>query len=1349
MPKEMCPARRRAKVRKNTGNKLRFEQLERRELLAASVLPKNVILMIADGAGFNTFNAADYYQYGQVGSQPYESGSWAKTAVTTYPLNTSTTPLGTGAQNANVVYDPAKVWATGDAGSYAASNPNAFTATPNSTPDGYDFLKNTWTDSAAAGTALSTGQKSYNAAINWSDLNTAISPTIMEAAHAAGKATGTVTTVEWSHATPATLSMTHNADRNDYAGIANDMLNSSLDVIIGAGNPDFNDNGAAATNDAKYVGGATTWSELKLGTHPSGRTLVQTKTDFEALAAGTFNGGNLPGKLVGTAQVYQTLQAYRSGYAAGDAPFAKPLNTGVPSLATMAKAALNVLQQNPNGFFLQLEGGAVDWASHSNQAGRMLEEQIDFNSAVKAVSEYLDAGTNGNDWSNTLVIVTADHETGFVWGPSSNTTPFQPIVNNGQGNMPGLMYNSTNHTNSLVPLFARGPGADQFATKADGTDTTALAKWGVGNYIDNTDIFAVMKAAEVAVGADLQVTCTADQTTAAPGSALNYTILVSNAGPNTVTGAKIADAFPSALTGVSFTAQAQIGNATGFTKNGTGAINDTVNLPVGSAIIYTVHATIDSNATGAVLNTPTVTAPTGVIDPNSSNNTATVGTPLTRPGVYQFIYTSDAHYGITRAFQGLPGINAQAVNEAMLDKMKVLPNVDLPGGGKVGAIDFVAMTGDISNRAESGYQSAATDWNQFAYDYLGLDPSNNKISQPAAGLQSAGSLLKDAPVYMAPGNHDVSNAIGYYKTLTPATDPIVMVKLNKLMLNKDITNAAFNYATDKVNYSRDLGGVHMLFVNMWPDSAERAWMAADLANVAPTTPVLIFTHDQPTVESKHFTNPNSPYTINSTDKFENLLVDKLADGTTVGAPSTIEQQALADFLKKYPNIVGYFHGNDNENKFYNWTGPDQTWAGVNVFQVDSPMKGNVSGTNESKLSFQLVTLDTNTNTLTAREYLWKTQTWGASKTVPLNLPTDLQVAKTAVQPTVLAGANIVYTVTVANNGPSAAWNVTLADVLPANTVFVSQQQISGPAFTLGNDGGQVSNTIASLAAKASATFTIVVRVDGEALNAGQIVANTASVTSTSPDSLSTNNSSQALTTVKVGGAVLASSPLDPSQNDLIVSGTEGKDTLIVSAASANSVAVKMNGKSLGAFSPTGRIIVYGRAGNDSLSVGSTVRASAFLYGGLGDDYLEGGAGDDTLVGGDGNDTLVGGAGRNILIGGRGANVLRGTQGDNVLIGGYTDYDATDLALTQLMAEWSRTDADYATRLDNLRGTTPGGKNGDVLLNSTTVHDNGKRDTLYGGTGRNWYLAGTTGKASDTIVNRKKATEQLDPIVTLV
>ena len=123
----------------------------------------------------------------------------------------------------------------------------------------------------------------------------------------------------------------------------------------------------------------------------------------------------------------------------------------------------------------------------------MIEEQIDYLKAVEAVVAWVEKNSS---WDDTLLILTADHETGLIWGPDSDKTAFEPIVDRGPGNVPGLKYNSSGHSNSLVPLLVRGAGSQQFAKLVVGTDKTAASRFGFsGQYVENTSVFHVMKAA--------------------------------------------------------------------------------------------------------------------------------------------------------------------------------------------------------------------------------------------------------------------------------------------------------------------------------------------------------------------------------------------------------------------------------------------------------------------------------------------------------------------------------------------------------------------------------------------------------------------------------------------------------------------------------------------------------------------------------------------------------------------------------------------------------------------------------------------------------------------------------------
>lgn len=366
-------------------------------------------------------------------------------------------------------------------------------------------------------------------------------------------------------------------------------------------------------------------------------------------------------------------------------------------------------------------------------------------------------------------------------------------------------------------------------------------------------------------------------------------------------------------------------------------------------------------------------------------------------GEVQFLFTSDAHYGLTRPhFRGAADVDAHIVNAALVAQMNRLPNVRLPedggvdAGRLVGPIDFVVEGGDVANREEvrtgadgGPIQSAAASWKQFEADYLD-------------GLRVTDKSGNRAAVFVVPGNHDVSNAIGFSAPMTPSRDASALVGIYNLMMRPRVpmNPAAFRYPDDRVLTSRDISGVHLVFDTVWPDSPTRAWMDGDLSKLAPSTPALLFTHDQPEAEPKHFTNPNGAHDINAADRFENLLADRFQDGTTVDGGTVREQRELESFVRAHPNLRAYFHGNSNWNEFYDWTGPQKTVT-LPVFRVDSPIKGKVSSNDETRLSFQVATIDRASARMTVRECLWNARPddvtappqWGRSRSVSLAVRT--------------------------------------------------------------------------------------------------------------------------------------------------------------------------------------------------------------------------------------------------------------------------------------------------------------------------------------------------------------------------
>lgn len=443
--------------------------------VAQEAVTKNVILLITDGAGIETWRAASYYRHGALGHEVYDDFD-VQMFSATHPLNTSNEP--TMSDEGSVTFEAPSLWTNNASEEVFEGNLGNYKGFF----DGYDYARADYTDSAAAATALASGHKTYNNAINWSNSNEQLKH-IGEFAVESGRALGVVSSVEWTHATPAGF-LGHNASRNEYAALGKEIVDSGLaTVIMGAGHPYFNGNGEEvaepADKDFRYVGGRETWERLTGGQTEYAH--LETKADFEALAAGEFDLGD-KSKLIGTAQNIQTLQFNRDGVGLG----AHLDNT--PNLPTMTQGALNVLSQDEDGFFLMVEGGAVDWAAHANNLPRLIEEQIDFNDAVETVVAWVEENSS---WDETLVIVTTDHGNGLLQGPDSNSIAYSPVINQGAGAMPLVRWNSDTHTRELVPLYAQGAGAEFFATVAQPEPGLAIyeVEEDAQIWVDNTDVF--------------------------------------------------------------------------------------------------------------------------------------------------------------------------------------------------------------------------------------------------------------------------------------------------------------------------------------------------------------------------------------------------------------------------------------------------------------------------------------------------------------------------------------------------------------------------------------------------------------------------------------------------------------------------------------------------------------------------------------------------------------------------------------------------------------------------------------------------------------------------------------------
>ncbi|MGB0834009.1 MAG: alkaline phosphatase [Psychrobium sp.] len=298
-------------------------------------------------------------------------------------------------------------------------------------------------DSACSATQLATGLASGSEMIGL-DIDGNIVETILEKAKAQGKATGLVSDTRITHATPAAFA-SHQPHRSLEDQIAVELVESgNVDVMLSGGARVFLPSDIKTNTDNQQVMadlGAPT-SVYKKSKRKDDRNVIVEAKDahgyqvaFDNTQLQALDGDKILGLFA------------NSGMADGIAYTAckKDNSCTQPSLREMTLKALDVLSKDEDGFFLMIEGGQIDWAGHQNDAGWMLHELIKFDEAVAAVHEWV------KDRQDTLVVVTADHETGsFGFSYSRKDLP-QAVTLSGDG-MQGRDYQPNFNFGPLATL---------------------------------------------------------------------------------------------------------------------------------------------------------------------------------------------------------------------------------------------------------------------------------------------------------------------------------------------------------------------------------------------------------------------------------------------------------------------------------------------------------------------------------------------------------------------------------------------------------------------------------------------------------------------------------------------------------------------------------------------------------------------------------------------------------------------------------------------------------------------------------------------------------------------------------
>jgi alkaline phosphatase len=286
------------------------------------------------------------------------------------------------------------------------------------------------TDSGAGATALATGKKANNYMIGMAADST--KPiTISEIAHHMGKSTGIAVTCELTHATPGSF-FAHQPSRKLMNEIGADFITGMSPIDLA----DLQERNGQTDVGSQFVKKGSI--DVALG---GGRKYF----DTNALK----NNGYAIG--TGYEAMKQLQNQSRRVVFYDDQPFPPKAHEGRNKegmyLADASESVLNTMFLNPKGSFTMIEGSQVDWAGHENDSTYLMAEMEDFDFAIRRVIAMAKAD------KNTLVIVTADHETGGL-----SLTDWDKARN-----QPAMHFSTGHHTGIPVPVFAYGPGAELFS----------------------------------------------------------------------------------------------------------------------------------------------------------------------------------------------------------------------------------------------------------------------------------------------------------------------------------------------------------------------------------------------------------------------------------------------------------------------------------------------------------------------------------------------------------------------------------------------------------------------------------------------------------------------------------------------------------------------------------------------------------------------------------------------------------------------------------------------------------------------------------------------------------------------
>lgn len=218
----------------------------------------------------------------------------------------------------------------------------------------------------------------------------------------------------------------------------------------------------------------------------------------------------------------------------------------------------------------------------------------------------------------------------------------------------------------------------------------------------------------------------------------------------------------------------------------------------------------------------------------------------------------------------------------------------------------------------------------------------------------------------------------------------------------------------------------------------------------------------------------------------------------------------------------------------------------------------------------------------------------------------------------------------------------------------------------------------------------------------------------------------AVRNMAVSAVAVQSDPIFAGRTQLVVGGSMSNDQIHFRSTGAG-IYVDLNTETFGPYSPD-RIVVYAQDGDDTITLPSSIRIDASLFGGNGNDSIKGGSGNNIIVGGNGDDFLQGNSGRDVIIGGRGADRILGSGDDDLLIASWTNYDSNNLALIRILKEWT-SELGFESRVNNVRYGNGSLAFTGVKLNQNVFADY-EVDHITGSSGDDWFIWGSEDNLSD-------------------